>query len=96
MVELTNANVAKSDVARVERQNKHEQKRDAAAGTKNNTYVADTLLVRFNSNAAKGEFIKAKKNLGAVFNEQVKQLAVKTVERPRGQAKSYFLQGSPH
>lgn len=85
LVNATKAKVTPDDVANVELLRKYESKNNDASGSKNGLFVADTILVRFNSNAAKGELIKAKKSMGAAFSDQVQPLSASDsrTKRPR-------------
>lgn len=74
LVAATNAKVNRADVSGVDLLKKKFEAKDNA-GSKKGAFIADTILVRFNSNGAKGEFIKAKKTMGAAFSNQVKDCA---------------------
>lgn len=90
LVKVTKAKVEENEVTSVELLKKFEAKRAPGPGSKNNSYVADTILVRFKSNVAKGELIKAKRIMGATFNEQVNSLAVAGVRSAGDKPRTIF------
>lgn len=98
LVELMRADIVREDVESVvllkrhdaagEQNNRHQAHNQQAPGqqeSRQQTFVSDTILVRFRSNEAKGKLIRAKQALGIVFAEQVKGLVARSrdPQRPR-------------
>lgn len=75
LVSLMRVGLEKSEVASVDLLKKHESGRgNKGSATAKEAFVSDTILVRFNTNEAKGKLIKAKKDVGVAFADQVKIL----------------------
>lgn len=94
LVSSMKAKTVQSDVASVELLKKFEAKDQQATSkaTANGTFSSDTILVRFNSNEAKADLIKAKKELGVAFADQVQGLVARsTTHHPGAKPRVLFF-----
>lgn len=88
LAELIKADVSKNEVISVELLKKYQPTTQQQNQAAKERFVADTILVRFKSNEAKGRFIQAKATLGVAFASQVKEVVApssngKNGSRPR-------------
>lgn len=85
LVSHIKADIGKEEVANVELLKKHNStEENRGSATRKGAFVSDTLLVRFKSNEAKGKIIKAKKELGATFVDQIQGLVAPSTNNTPG------------